>query len=79
MGLAKLASAEGQRERAAQALLDRTSTVLEPANRSEFNQELAALRTQLGEETFTAAWADGRAMSLEQAMALALKADAGAS
>ena len=84
-GFAGLASAEGQPERAArllgaaQALLDRTSTVIEPANRLEFDQELAAVRTQLGEETFTAAWANGRAMTLEQAIAHALKDDAGAS
>src|SRR2546425_1113860 len=30
---------------------------------------MAALRTQLGEKAFTAAWAEGRAMSPEQALA----------
>jgi hypothetical protein len=33
---------------------------------------LATARPQLGEEAFAAAWAEGQAMSLEQAMTLAL-------
>ncbi len=77
VGLAGVA-AEGQPERAArllgaaQALLDRTSSVVEPADRIEIEREIAAVRTQLGEETFAPAWAEGRAMTLEQAITYAL-------
>ena len=39
---------------------------------AEFKYDIALARGQLDEATFTAAWAEGRAMSLEQAMAIAL-------
>jgi len=35
-------------------------------------RKIAAARAQLGEATFEAAWAGGRAMTLEQAVAYAL-------
>jgi hypothetical protein len=38
-------------------------------------RNLAAVRAALGEEAFAAAWAEGRAMSLEQAITLALADD----
>jgi hypothetical protein len=36
---------------------------------------LAAVRAQLDEATFVAAWADGRTMTLEQAIGYALEDD----
>jgi predicted ATPase len=80
-GLAGIAVAAGQHERAAQllgaaqALLDRTSTGLHPADRIELEREIAAVRMQLGEETFASAWGKGRAMTLEQVIAYVLHDD----
>jgi tetratricopeptide (TPR) repeat protein len=45
----------------------------EPFERSTFERNLAATRAQLGDATFAAAWADGRAMTLDQAIAYALE------
>jgi len=43
-----------------------------PAARATYERALAASRAQLGEEAFAAAWAEGNAMSLEQAIEEAL-------
>jgi len=48
-----------------------------PAARATYERAMAVARTQLDEATFAAAWAAGRAMSLEQAIAYALGEDAG--
>jgi predicted ATPase len=40
--------------------------------RAGYERDLATMRTGLGEESFAAAWAAGRAMSVEQAVAYAL-------
>jgi hypothetical protein len=48
---------------------------LAPAARSDQDQAVQALRATLGEEAFAAAWAEGRAMPLEEAVALALDAE----
>ena len=37
--------------------------------RTEYEQAIAAARTQLGEHTFAAAWAEGRTMTPEQVLA----------
>ena len=50
---------------------------LAPAARSDQDQAAQALRATLGEEAFAAAWAEGRAMPLEEAVALALDAQGG--
>ena len=42
------------------------------AKRGEYDRTVAAARAALGEEAFTAAWAAGRAMSLDAAVAYAL-------
>ena len=44
------------------------------ASPSEHAQSITALRTQLGQRAFTTCWAEGQAMPLEQAIALALQA-----
>ena len=49
--------------------------VLEPELRDEGHRQGAAIRAALGEETFAADWAKGRAMTLDEAIALALKSE----
>lgn len=46
---------------------------LEPSDQKEFDHYIAIVRAQLDEATFVKAWAEGQEMTLEQAMALALK------
>jgi len=74
-----LARARGQWERAARLLggadaaLERLGGVLiEPIGRGERERTLAATRQRLGEPAYAAAYAAGRALSLEQAVAYAL-------
>jgi len=45
------------------------------AERAEHDQAVAATRAALGEEAFSAAWAEGQAMTLEEAVAYALEED----
>jgi predicted ATPase/class 3 adenylate cyclase len=45
---------------------------LPPADRAEHDRSVAAVRTALGEHAFAAAWAEGRAMTLEAAAASVL-------
>jgi predicted ATPase len=77
-GLAGIAPTE-QPERAArllgaaQALMDTTDVVIGPDDRVDVEHDLPTVRAQLGETSFAAAWAEGRAMTLEQAITYALK------
>ncbi len=57
---------------AAEMLLESLDAVLDPGGSLEYDSDLAAARTQLGEPTFEVARAEGRAMSFEQAVAYAL-------
>jgi non-specific serine/threonine protein kinase len=57
---------------AAQALRERTNITRPPNDRVEYEQHVEWSRRELGDERFTAAWADGRAMPLEQAISCAL-------
>jgi predicted ATPase/transcriptional regulator with XRE-family HTH domain len=88
-GLAEVAEAAGQIERAAQ-LLGATQVLLAASGRhledtgrdlpgripitsqAEFERHVAAVRAALGDAAFAAAWAKGRAMPLEQAIASTL-------
>ncbi len=45
----------------------------EPFEQERYQQAIVTTRAQLDEATFNAAWAEGRALSLEQAIALALE------
>jgi tetratricopeptide (TPR) repeat protein len=80
-GLAAVASAQGQVARAARlwssaaAIREAIGAPLRPIDRPRQEASLAQLRAQLGEEAFAAAWAEGRALSLEQAIAFALETD----
>ncbi|MBI4762882.1 MAG: tetratricopeptide repeat protein [Chloroflexi bacterium] len=53
----------------AEALRERTGASLWPANRIEYDRSLESLRRSLDDSTLAASWADGRAMSVEQATA----------
>ena len=48
-------------------------TLLDPTERAEVEAGLAAARAALGEEAFAKAWAEGQAMTLEQAVEYALE------
>jgi hypothetical protein len=61
----------------AEALREALGVPLAPAARSNQDQAVQAMRAALGEEAFAAAWAEGRAMPLEEAVALALEAQGG--
>jgi non-specific serine/threonine protein kinase len=77
-GLAGVSVARGQPEWAAgllgavDALFAASEYSLPPADRADFDHHVAVTRAQLDEATFEAAWANGRAMSLEEAVAYAL-------
>ena len=53
---------------AAEALREATRAPLPMSDRPHYDRTLAALRGQLPEEAFAAAWAQGRAMALEDAV-----------
>jgi hypothetical protein len=59
---------------AAETLLDSISLsfAVWPEARAEFDHYMAVARAQLSEEAFAAAWATGRALSLDQMVAEAL-------
>jgi predicted ATPase/DNA-binding XRE family transcriptional regulator len=58
---------------AAEMLLQSLDAVLDPTGRLVYDSDLAATRLQLGEAAFEEARAEGRAMTIEQAVAHALK------
>jgi predicted ATPase/DNA-binding CsgD family transcriptional regulator len=68
----------GQPERAAhllgawEAVLEKLGAFLLSADKPEYDRNIAAVRAQLDEATFESAWAEGRQMTLEQAVAEAL-------
>jgi hypothetical protein len=78
-GLAGVAARQGQAERAAR-LFGAVETLREtmgvdvpsPAWRALNERDLKDAREQLDAETFDAAWTEGRAMTLEEAVAEAL-------
>lgn len=78
-GFVDLTMAKRQPELAARLLgtLDATlassGAKLEPIHRIEHTRSLAAVRAQLDEEIFMAAWAAGQKLSLDEAVAYALK------
>ena len=76
-GLAELASLLGQSERAAQlfgaveALREASNISLPPLRRAAYERTVGVIRAHLDEAAFAAAWAQGRAMPLEQVIAYA--------
>jgi predicted ATPase/class 3 adenylate cyclase len=77
--LASLDAKENRLEHAARLwaalehLHEEIASPLSPDKREEYDRDVAAARQVLGEERFSAAWAEGRAMTLEQAIACALE------
>ena len=80
-GLAPVAVAEGQPEQAArlfgaaQSLRETIGSSLSPAEREEYDQGVAAVRTGLGEDEFAKAWAEGRKMSMDEAIEYGLHSE----
>lgn len=76
--LARVAAARGEWERAArllgaeEALREAIGAPLPPSEHDGREQTLKLTHEHLGEESFAAAWADGYAMKLDQAIAYAL-------
>jgi predicted ATPase/DNA-binding CsgD family transcriptional regulator/DNA-binding XRE family transcriptional regulator len=58
---------------ASEGLRDAAGVKIDPPLRVELDRDIAAIRAQLDEETWRQAWEEGRAMSMEQAMAEALQ------
>jgi predicted ATPase/class 3 adenylate cyclase/DNA-binding CsgD family transcriptional regulator len=75
-GLAAVAAAEGQLKcttrllGAAEAQHANIYAVLDPSDRAAYDRNVTTVRAQLGEAAFAAAWAEGRALTLDQALAL---------
>ena len=74
-GLASVVAAQGARTWAARLwgtaefLRERCGIPLTPVERADYEPEIADTRTDLGEKTFAAAWAEGRMMTLKQVLA----------
>ncbi len=74
-GLAGVVAAQGEPAwaarlyGAAEALRDANSIPIVPVYRAEYERSVAATRAQLGEQAFADVWAEGRAMTPEQALA----------
>jgi hypothetical protein len=49
-----------------------------PHERAEYERAVASLHAQLGERSFAQAWAEGKAMPLDKAIASAMEAHAAA-
>ena len=54
---------------AAEALRDAIGVPIQPVERADYERSLSAARVHLGERAFAAAWAQGRSMTPEQALA----------
>ncbi len=74
-GLAEVVAMQGEPAWAArlwgtaQALRQARGTPLPPVYAADYDRAVAAARSQLGEQAFAAAWAQGRTMTPEQALA----------
>ena len=83
VGLAGVTGNTGQLEQAArlfgaaETLYEDSVVRLEYSDQIEYDRNVAIVRAQLDEATFAAAWAAGRAMTLEQAVDEALAVQLG--
>ena len=79
--LAGIDQIQKQPERAArlygvvEALRQDIGTPIPPVDRDDYDRSVAAVRAELGEEAFAAAWAEGRTMTIEDAVKYALKVE----
>ena len=67
-----LAGATIARTATAEALRAANQHMLNPVISQVYDETVASVRLALGEEAFNAAWAEGQAMTMEEAIALAL-------
>jgi tetratricopeptide (TPR) repeat protein len=58
---------------AARSVFDATGLALDPDEAPEYEKGLAAIREALDDATFSATWSDGKSMSFDDAVALALR------
>ena len=58
---------------AAEALREKIAIPMTPKEKTEYDRQVANLRAGMDEKAFAAAWAEGHAMSMEQAIAYALE------
>jgi predicted ATPase/class 3 adenylate cyclase len=78
--LARIALSEGEPDRAArlcgtaEAVFEAVHSPMWPTDRSDFSRLMADARASLADTAFVSAWGNGRAMTLEQAIAYALEA-----
>ena len=77
--LAGVAMAHGQAKKAvrlfgaATALRSSIGSVIDPADQARYKKNLESLRAKLGKKKYKAAWDEGRAMTMDQAVAYALE------
>lgn len=78
---AALATTEGKLDRAArlwgaaEQLRETIGSPLPPAERGEYEQKVAEARTAFGEENFAPLWAEGRALTMEEAIEFAIETE----
>jgi hypothetical protein len=78
-GLAGVLAAQGQPDRAArlfgaaEALREAITTPLPPTDHVGYERSVAATRAALGKADFAAAWAEGRAMAMQETILYALQ------
>ena len=58
---------------AAETLREKINIAMTPQERMEYDREITDLRTNMDEKAFSSHWADGRAMTMEQAIEFALE------
>ncbi|MBX3066031.1 MAG: tetratricopeptide repeat protein [Anaerolineae bacterium] len=81
--LAGALSTSGQPRQAArlygawQGTMEKLEALTQPADKPEHDRNIASIRAQLDEATFSAAWEEGRALTLEQAASAALELRSG--
>lgn len=82
-GLASVASGQGEALRAAhlwgaaEGLREVIGSPLPPADQGKYEQDIAAARAQVNETEFTSAWASGRTLAMEPAIAVAMRTEDG--
>ncbi len=82
-GWAGVASAQGHHERAARlfgaagTLREKLGHLPSPPDQAQHDQHVASTRAVLGDASFAKTWAEGRAMTLEQAIEYALAGETG--
>jgi predicted ATPase/class 3 adenylate cyclase len=80
-GLGGVAAAQGRYARAvrllgaAKDLLNLLGALLEPPDQAEFESSITVARAGIGDASFSEAWAEGRAMALDEAIRYALSAE----